>query len=355
MDTGKILKIINDIQDDELKFGFQSKFNNILNYYNENNPEALNKEKNSVDSDLLVSILSYYVTSENKALEELGISDYFGLKSYIQINSILNSQAHEVKVKLTEFISNRNDCLSRLGDVKSSLLSFGIQPRILSNEECEIGFSLPDVYREIDKTEDVLGDIKNYLSALSEVNKESSNYSIRSVNNGCVEFSIGATIKVAETFLKGLGYLVLIYDALKMFDDMKKGLKNFTEERRRIIEENYEAQRKEKVNESIDEFVEGLNITEPENKTKVRQLFKKMIKHYEKGVGAEVRIPKLEEPVEPETDDSSLKEKFIEDKKIYELKKVVDEKNKQFYIMQQNNFYGVDTKFLEVNLESDNS
>lgn len=135
MDTGKLLKIIQDIQKDEQDFNLQARFQNILNFYNDNNAEALNNEKVSISSDLEKSILINYVMTDFKALEQLRVDEYFGIESNNEINRILNSQAHEVKQKLEEFLQKRQDSLNKLDAIKNSLTAVDLKPRILGDDQ----------------------------------------------------------------------------------------------------------------------------------------------------------------------------------------------------------------------------
>lgn len=356
MDTGKLLKIIEDIQQDEQKFNFQARFQNILNFYNENNPEALNNEKESMSTDLERSLLSSYVMTDYKILQGLSIANFFGINSHQELNNILNSQAHEVKSKLETFINQRQDALSKLDNIKNSLVAFGIKPRILEASEYEIGFSLPAEYTELENFEDVLGDIRNFLVSLADASGESKSFKIKYVNNGSLDMFIASGLELAQHFDTALDYALKIYASIKVYQDLKNGYQNYAKKRKDAMEKANREEMEESANYLVEEFIKILKISEPAKATSVRLLFKKMLKHFEKGVSAEVRTPSIPEPEEPPADtEEDVKKNFREKKKLYELKKGVDEKNKAIFILQQNNFYGMNTQFLnEVNEEEGN-
>lgn len=357
MDTDKLLKIIEDIQKDEQDFKFQTRFQNILNFYNENNPEALNNEKENIRADLEKSLLSIYVMTDYKILQGLNIANLFGINSQQEINNILNSQAHEVKSKLETFINQRQEALTKLDNIKNSLVAFGIKPRILEDNEYEIGFSFPEEYTELGNLEDVLGDIQNFLAALAEVSGESKSFKIKSVSNGSIDMFIGARLELAQHFGTALDYALKIYASIKAYQDLKNGYQNYVKKRKEAMEKANREEMEERANNLVEDFIKILKINEPSKATSVRLLFKKILKHFEKGVGAEVRTPFIPEPEEPAADASEdVKKNFKERKKLYELKQGIDEKNKEVFILQQNNFFGMDTKFLnEVNVEEKSS
>ncbi len=347
MDTGKLLKIIEDIQKDEQAFNFQARFQNILNFYNENNPEALNNEKESMRADLERSLVSGYVMTDYKILQKLNIANFFGINSQQELNNILNSQAHEVKSKLETFINQRQDTLSKLDNIKNSLVAFGVKPRTLEDNEYEIGFSFPEEYAELENLEDVFGDIKNFLVSLADALGESKSFKIKYVNNGSIDMFIGVGLELAQHFDTALDYTLKIYASIKVYQDLKNGYQNYAKKRKEAMEKVNREEMVERANNLVEELIKILKINEPAEATSVRLLFKKMLKHFEKGVSAEVRTPSIPEPEEPPTDaEEDVKKNFKEKKKLYELKKGIDEKNKEIFILQQNNFFGMDTKFL---------
>ena len=114
------------------------------------------------------------------------------------------------------------------------------------------------------------------------------------------------------------------------------------------MEKSNKEEVEEKRGKIIDNFVEMMKIQDPEKQTSVRQLFKVMLKHLEKGLTAEVRTPSLIEPEKPSEENDENKKEFQEKQKAYELKKEIDEKNKEIFILQQNNFYGMNSQFLDM-------
>lgn len=352
MDTGKLLKIIEDIQKDEQEFGFQSIFQNILNFYIENNRDAINTEKEKLHSNISLSLLSNYVMTDYKILEGLEMTRYFGISSQQELDRILGSQAHEVKPELEAYVSQRQEVLNKLENIKNPIIALGIKPRILEENQYEIGFSFPEEYADIASLQDVLGDIKNFLTSLAYAFGEEKSFKITSVSNGSIQIFIQVCRELAEHFDIALERLLEIYGAIKAYLELKKGYQSFIKKRKDKMEQINEEEMEDGVRRIVDNLVKTLNIENPdkdEKEVRVRELFKKMLKHFKKGVSAEVRTPSLTEPQKP-SDEASDDEKknFEENKQDFELKKVLDERNKQIFILQQNNFYGIDDKLLDV-------
>lgn len=92
----------------------------------------------------------------------------------------------------------------------------------------------------------------------------------------------------------------------------------------------------------MEEFVKKLKLPNPDAQAKVRGLYKKVLGHIQKGVAAEVRTPVIEPPREAtEDDDANTKKQLREQQKAYDTKKQIDERNREIFILQQNNFYNI--------------
>lgn len=347
METGKLLKIIDDIQNDEKAFNFQSKFQKILNLYDQNNPDELNKEKQDITDFISRSLLNDYVMTDYKILEGLNISSFFGINSSTELEKILSSQAHEVKAKLGKFTADRQEALNKLDNIKKSLQAFNIEAITLGDDQYEIAFSFPEEYTDLNSFEEVLDDIKKFLTSLASAIDEEKIFRIKYVNNGSIEVYINAGIKLAEYFNTALEYALKYYGAIRAYQEIKKAYQNFNKKRRESMEKLSKEELDEKTKSIIDNFVEMAKIKEPEDQNSVKVLFKKMLKHLEKGVNAEVRTPSLPAPEQPPEDDAEAKKEYRQKSKIYQLKKEIDAKNKEIFRLQQNNFDGMSIELLD--------
>ncbi|MHB8913826.1 MAG: hypothetical protein ACYC4I_02340 [Minisyncoccota bacterium] len=356
MDTGKLLKIIQDIQSDEQTLKLQAIFQNIFNFYVQNNPDGLNNEESTLLERISQAKVTGYVLTDFSALQKLNVAQFFGDGARDSLRDILSKQAHEVKPILEKFIQERQDTLNNLNKLGDSLKAFRLEARILSGQQYEIGFALPANYQDIANLERLLGDVKNFLNHLAEVGGEKTQLKITSVSNGSIQFFIEVGIKVAEHFDLILGYALKIYAAGKMCADLKKGYEHFTQGRKRQVDELAEAEYKETKEHLVDDMVKSLGITKPEEITAIRQLFNKVLRHLENGVAAEVRTPAIEAPREPaEADTVEVKKQLAAQKKAHDIKHQIDERNKEIFLLQQNKFDGIQLSLPEagVSVEPD--
>lgn len=338
---------MDDIQKDEKAFGLQAKFQNVTNYYSQNNPDALNKERDGLKADLENSLLANYVQSDFKILDQLGVRGFFGEESYEQLNTILGSQAHEVTKKLNEFIQRRQEALSKLNQAKSALTAFNLQAVELTDGEYEIGLSLPIEYQNVRELEKVLGDINQLLAEIASAAKETADFKISYVNNGSIEIYIQATQALAQQFDILVDYALKTYGLIEVIRTLKKGFDGFAKKRKSEMETQAEAEKDDKVEALMKQMVSELKIDSAETQGRIIIHFKKFLKHLERGVAAEVRTPHIPPPPEPaEGADKEERARIKALKAQYEGKKQIDQRNKEIYKLQSRNFDGLDTKFL---------
>jgi hypothetical protein len=347
MDTGKLLKVIEDVQKDESGFAFQAKFQKILDLYPTNNPDALNTEKDALQKGLSQARLSNYVLTDFKILEGLTMDTLFGDRSWVELNNILNNQAHEVAKKLTDFVTQRQAALTKLGAIKSTLNAVNINARELKEKEYEIGFSFPEEYQKLTNFEEVLKDVQLFLVAVASATGENKDFRINYVSNGTIEIFIHASQQLAQYFSTALEYALKVYETVQMAGALKKGYENFTQDKKDTMDKITDADKEEKSKAFIEELMSQLKIETPDDKNRVTILFGKILKHFESGVSAEVKTPIISKPDEPlETDDETTRNKIAELKQQYEINKVIDSRNKRIFKLQQTKIEGLSAGFL---------
>jgi hypothetical protein len=350
MDTGKLLKIIDDIRVEESTHSIQSSLDNIVSYYSQDTATSLaniETEKNKIYSAVMSSRISQYAASDYDALVSIGVDKLFGPGLFQRLNDILHAQAHEITTLLQTLVSERSTALTSLSTLQKGLTDFNFKSRALTDHNYEIGFVLPESYTELQKIENAIGDFRKFLSELAAATGEQQPLKIEYVSNGTIELFVHSSINLAEHFGAVLAYALLIYDAIKDANDVKDKIKSYAKKRKSAVEKQIADQKEEEVNKLIDEMIAALGITEHEAITRVKQLFKIFLHHLEHGVSAEVHTPELAPPPEPAAD-ATKEEKatYSNAKKMYDQKLKIDEKNREIFILQQNNFYGMNTKFL---------
>lgn len=349
MDTGKLLRVIQEIQKDEEDFGLQARFQNILNYFNEPNKDALKTEREAIKNDLSTSILSTYAMTDRQVLERIGIYRLFGEASIETIDTILKSETLVAQAQLQEYVDSRQNALSRLESLKNSLLSFGILPRNLREEEYELGFSFPDDYKDLDRLKKVISDVNNFLNALSSTTGDQEPFRISYVSNGTIEIFIHAGIHLAHDFQVVVGHIASVYGEFKLFQEfIEVTKKRFSSSRRKIIENNNKKQRDENITRIINDLIRVLGIKDPDSRNRIKELFEQLLKHLEKGVQAEVRTPIISEPAPPAEDAlDEVKQTYKQNLQKYENNKQINEANQQLYLLQKNKFFGTSILMLE--------
>lgn len=346
MDTGKLLRTIRDIQNDEGQFGFQGKFQNVTNYYNDNNYDGINSELQAIGGEIEKSLLAGYVLTDYQILESLGIEKHFGRGSLDSVNTILEQRAHEVRPQLEQFIASRQDYLNRLETLKSSLESFGMQPRVLEDNEYEIGFSLPKNYAELENLEQVIADIRKFLHALADAVDGQQPLEIKYVSNGSIQVFIHAGVILAQNFDVVLDYALKIYAVIKACQDLKKMYKNHKDKRRKQMDTLAQEECDENVDKLMEEMLKALRL-DPSQQVSIKTLFRTMLQHLENGVASEVRTPTLPEPKDPGPEaDQEQKKQYRAAKIQYDKNVEIQERNREVFILQQNNFYGATTALI---------
>lgn len=356
MDTGRLLKIVQDVQADEQKFGLQTKFQNILNYYNEQPPnaEALNNEKSNLKTEIPQTKAGGYVASDHQVLETIGIADYFGLGSLARLESILDGQSHEIGLRLNEFVQARQAAITKLEAARSSLDAFGMKSQILEGDNYEIGFSFPDSYKDLGELNKVLKELQQFLESLSDATGHKESIAITSVENGSILIFIHAGIELAQHFDAFLTHIAGIYGHIELYRRAFKIIAKYTPQNKRAAEKIAKDQKKHDIEAIVEKIVEEIN---PKNKTQtsdIRGRFMRLVKHLENGVRPELRAPDIEEPQKPSTGATAEEQdQFAEKKKIYEVKKQIDVTNQKIYLLQQSNFLADTSKLLSEALPDD--
>lgn len=350
MDTGKLLQIIQDTQDEEAIASTQGVLNNIVAYYSQgtaSGAENIAAEKQKLHNSLTQqSPISKYAVSDYGALEQLGISTIFGPGLYQRIENTLSAPTYEVTSLLQALVSERDLAISNLANIQAGMKHFNLQSRVLEDGNFEIGFTLPDGYADLEKTEKAIKDFRLVLESLADATDSQQPLRIKYVSNGSIEYFIHAGIYLAHNFDVLLDYAIKIYTVIKMWEDGKKLHNKMTTDRKNQSNNLADEQEKDDTNKLLEDMVKELNIPN-DKKSDVINRFKEFLKHIEAGVGAEVRTPKVDAPKAP--GENATKEQNATFKRAlvnYEKKIEIDSRNQQIFILQQNNFYGMDTKFL---------
>jgi len=357
MDTGILARIIQEIQSDENKFAFQSTFQSILTALTGQVQETIQAEQSKLQDNLDQSLQGGYVKTDYEALEALGIEDYFGLGSFVKLESMLSLIPLAAQDALTKYIADRQAAISKIEALRSSLSSFDLKPRVLEADEYEIGFSFPEQYKDVGKFNKALSDINNFLNELSAAKKQES-FKISYVSNGTIEIFLHAGMQLAHDFDLVATHIINICGFYHIAKDLTKQIEHYSPNRRKKMKAEIDGQRQEDIDASVDTLIKSLNIKEGLDRDRVKGLFVGLIEHISEGVFAEVRAPALPEPVKPAADAPPAEKNAFDLKLVeYQTKLTIDKTNKEIYLLGQDDIKGsaklLSDKLDNVDIEKD--
>lgn len=336
MDIKKVLQKINLILSIEDHHGLQGMFENILSYYQSNDPENLDNQKVSLKSAIEESEINNFIQSDFSILEGLGIRGYFDTESLDYLEEMLISPGYTIQNKITDFVNKRAELLQHIRQLKSSVEAFGLHEET-TQKTYQIALSLPTEYRDLGEMEKILKDTKTLLQEINSKFPESAPPKIVSVNNGSIELFIEVGKDLALHIYNIIGHIVTIYAFIKAYKDAQKGYDSYKLERKREMDKIAKEELEDRKKELLDDIVKELPLENEEERTRATSLIVVFIdKHIEKGVHLEIKPPILEEPERISDNDS---EEIKKQKQIainaFEQKKLIDTKNKELFSAQK--------------------
>ena len=338
MDVRKILQNINLILDIENQYQMQSLFQDVLSFYQSNDPDNLKTRKESISQAIESSEISNFVHSDLNILEGIGIRGYFDIDSVKKLEDMLKSPGYEAQNQLIEFVNERAELVNKIAQLQSSLEALEVEEE--QTETYQIVLSLPEQYQDLSELEKFLKDIKLLLQELNSKDENSKPFKIASVNNGSIEIFVGVGQELVVWFSDVVGHLLKVYGAIRMYKEGKVYYEDFAKKRREGMDEIAQKELEEKKKQIMDEMIEQLPVETSEEKTRMERLVVKLVKHLENGVHTEIKTPKIEKPDEiSDEDDEDTRKQKEEVLKRIETKRAVDDKNKQLFLAQKGRMY----------------
>lgn len=334
MDVRKILQNINLILDIENKYQMQSLFQDILSFYQSNDPENLRTQKESIYQAIENSEISNFAHSDLNILEGINIRGYFDMGALERLETMLKSPAYEAQNQLIEFVNERAELVNKIIQLQSSLEALEVEEE--RTETYQIVLSLPEQYQDLNKLERFLKDIRLLLQELGSKDKDSKPFKIVSVNNGSIEIFIGVGQGLVVWFSDIVGSILQVYGMIQVYKEGKVYYEDFTKKRREAMDKIAQENLDEKKKQIIDELIEQLPVKTPEERSKIERFVVNLVKHLENGVYAEIKTPKIEEPdeISDQDDENTIKQKEEVLKQI-ERKRTIDDRNKRLFLAQK--------------------
>ena len=339
MDVRKILQNINLILDIENKYQMQHLFQEILSFYQSNDPDNLRARKESISQAIENSEIGNFAHSDLNILEGIGIRGYFDIDSVKKLEDMLKSPGYEAQNQLIEFVNERAELVNKIIQLQSSLKALEVEEEQI--ETYQIVLSLPEQYQDLGELEKFLKDIGLLLQELNSKDENSKPLKIVSVNNGSIEIFVQVGQELVGWFSDIVDCILKIYGAIQAYEKGKTYYyRNLTKKRREKVDKIAQEDLEEKKKQEIDKLIKQLPVETAEDETRIKPFVDNLIKHIENGVHAEVRTPKIKEPEEisDEDDDETRKQKEEALKQI-EIKRAIDDKNKQLFLAQKEGIY----------------
>ncbi len=353
MNVKRLLKTITEILESESQYRFQDKIGKIQTHFQQNQPDQLNLIKEEIFSSLENTPMQRYVGTDFKVLKAIEVFGYFDSALKDEINSILQSQSHEIQQKLSNFITKRDELLTKLRVLKKSLEDLNLVSD--SEEIYELAVTLPEKYKDLAELKTVVSDFDRFLFDVSQpLNIKEKAYKVSSVSDGCIEIYIQVAIELAEKAVEFLDIVLRIQGAIVLCKQLKTGYESFSKKNKaasiKIADEELEIQKKKYIETFIKSLdIKGENKNDDENR--IRAMFNRMVGYFEDGVAVEVRTPYIEEPrLESEDDDKETKKELAVARKKYQAKLHIDEVNRRLYLAQKE---GLNLNLPEPNGESE--
>ena len=191
MDAEKLLRILNDLQEDEERLNIKGKIDEIRNDLAQNNQAGFDSAKtkfadfiNEIQEN---SISQTFSRTESLALKQISGEEYFGNGLIAQLEKIFSTPGFELPSKINEYRSGRNSFLEKVQGLRASLEKIGIEE--YRPESYEIGIVIPEEEADFDKIIRRIKDFKLLIAGLIEAaDFDLKGVKITRLNNGSLEF-----------------------------------------------------------------------------------------------------------------------------------------------------------------------
>jgi molybdopterin converting factor small subunit len=337
MDTGILLRLIDDLIDDENEFKLNTNLNTLKTGLTQSKTNQPTAGKTIADNVALLkknAISGYYerfTKSYFKTLEEIGGLDFFGENLLNKIDEIFEKEQYSVdnQIKeITKLHSERVAFIKKITETKTNLDFLNQEAHFHTDETYEIGIIIPD-QNDLHYAKEFEDSIHNWnliIKGLSELTGNGTeDIKIERVHNGCIELIIEQVFNVAASLGDILKELVSTYLIIEKVRNHIKGLKKegVSQKNLKPIEDSQAEKLEEAVEKLTEKIIKEYKVKdlekgrENELKTQLKKGIKYIAKSLEKGVEVEIIPPysDVDEEEVADADDKETKDKKIESNK----------------------------------------
>lgn len=337
MDTGILLRLIDDLIDDENNFKINGNLNNLKTGLRQSKSNQANAGKliadniNAIKENATNGFYSRFTRSYFKTLEEIGGLNFFGENLISKIDEIFTKEQYSIDNQINEITQlyiDRVAFIKKITETKTNLDFLNQKSHYHTDEVYEIGIIIPDKYNlhYADSLENSIHNWNLIIKGLSELTGNGTeNIKIERVDNGCIELIIEQVFNVAASLGDILKELISMYLMIEKVRNHIKGLKKegVPQKNLKPIEDSQAERLKKEVDKLTDKIIKdykGKDLEkgrENELRTQLKNGIKYIAKSMEKGVELEIIPPYAvtDEEVIDETDDKETNYKKIEKNK----------------------------------------
>ena len=219
--------------------------------------QAFKVADTALNTELVDSVTNSLSPSNNKILELIGGTDYFGSRLKKHLQTIIESNVAtpgQAIVETAQHIKKAKEFYTAVEELDGVLKHFNIEPDFMSEDEYEIGVMLPPkLFNEnLDEFGKELKLLDRHLKAFGELTDDnSSSPTIRAVADGSVELFLDAIPSVAKVVADALQSLTRIYFTVLKIREHRRGL-----QKANVGKEVLDAIAKEEKNKAAQEIKE---------------------------------------------------------------------------------------------------
>lgn len=324
MDTQKLVRIIEDILEDEKKLNITQLIAGIISSGSSNNSAGFTTAKSNFDK--LVSLLqsesnSYtFSRTELDILEKINGTSYYGVQLINTINEALHLPSYDIVPQLTTFNSERNAFMVKIEKIILDFNALGIEA--WRPDMYEIGIVLPVTQDEAGVVSKKMREFELFIKTIQELTG-SSNHDVKitRLSNGSLEFFTSQPVEVVMVVTTILSNISTIWDKITSLKNKqleieneqiytqatKKKMKKVVEEEIQSIKGELEDTLPEKIMEFASTDIENGRKNEIRNSVKAR--IKILTAWFELGI--EVDIVPLRIETSDLTEDESVKQNQV--------------------------------------------
>lgn len=337
MDTGILLRLIDNLIDDENDFKINGNLNNLKTGLTQSKSNQANAGKliadniNAIKENATNGYYSRFTRSYFKTLEEIGGLDFFGENLMSKIDEIFTKEQYSIDNQIKEITQLHKDRIAfikKITETKTNLDFLNQKPHYHTDEVYEIGIIIPDKdnLHYADSLENSIHNWNLIIKGLSELTGNGTeDIKIERVDNGCIELIIEQVFNVAASLGDILKELVSTYLIIEKVRNHIKGLKKegVPQKDLKPIEDSQAEKLEKEVDKLTDKIIKDYKVKnlekgrENELRTQLKNGIKYIAKSMEKGVELEIIPPYAEtdEEVIEDTDNKEVKDKKIENNK----------------------------------------